>query len=60
VLVLVPKCPVCLAVYAAWLGLGLSVPAASVIREVLVITCIATLVVVALRWTASFARRRSF
>ena len=54
-LALVPKCPLCLVAYAAWAGIGLSVTAAVVLRQGLVIACIAALVVV----TASFLRRRS-
>jgi hypothetical protein len=44
VLVLVPKCPACLAAHVAlWTGLGLSLPAAAYLREVLLFVCAASL-----------------
>jgi len=49
-LLLIPKCPVCLAGYiAAFSGLGLSVPAASGLRWMLLTICIASLALLSCR-----------
>jgi hypothetical protein len=48
-LVLMPKCPACLAAYAmAWTGLGLSVAAAASVRAALLLLALATLLYAAL------------
>lgn len=48
VLILMPKCPVCVATYLALLtGISLSTAAAGHVRMVLIIVCIGTLVILA-------------
>jgi high-affinity Fe2+/Pb2+ permease len=58
-LMLVPKCPACVAGYVLlWTGVGLSITAAGFLRTTLIVLCVAALVYLALRrivrWT--FAR----
>jgi hypothetical protein len=51
VLVLMPKCPACLAGYVAvWTGLGLSLTAATYVRWVLLILCAVSLLYLAIKW----------
>ena len=48
IVVLIPKCPMCLAAYVAlWTGLGLSVAAAANVRVLLIIVCVISLVFLA-------------
>jgi hypothetical protein len=49
VLVLLPKCPLCLAAYAASLGIGLSFSSAETLRTAISIACVAVLVLVLVR-----------
>ena len=57
VLVLLPKCPLCL---AAWLtamtGLGVSITVATYLDRLAVVVCVAALAV----WTVQLVRRRGF
>lgn len=49
-LVLLPKCPLCLAGYIALgTGIGLSVPGATYLRLVLIVLCVITLFYIAVR-----------
>ena len=44
ILVLVPKCPACLAAYVTlWTGLGLSLSTATYVRWVVLVLCVASL-----------------
>ena len=53
VLVILPKCPLCLAAYAAAIGVGLSFETASVLRTAIQLVCIAVLVLLAIRLVRS-------
>lgn len=56
VLVLMPKCPACLAVYVGlWTGLGLSFTTATYLRWSMLMLCVTCLLFLAVRW---FKRRR--
>jgi hypothetical protein len=58
-LVLIPKCPVCVAAYVALAtGIGISLPTATFLRALLVVLCVASLVFVAAKRVRSFVARR--
>lgn len=59
-LVLMPKCPVCLAGYiAVGTGIGLSVPAASHLRLLLIVLCAGTLAFLTIKWLLQSAHWKS-
>ncbi|QJE95878.1 hypothetical protein [Luteolibacter luteus] len=54
-LVLMPKCPVCLAAYIAlFTGMGISIPVASGLRIFLIIACCASLLLLAFLYIRRF------
>ena len=56
ILVLAPKCPMCLAAYlAVWTGVGFSLPTAANLRLSLLILCLATLLCLAVRYLSRLA-----
>ena len=58
-LALVPKCPVCLAAYVALAtGVGVSLPAATYLRAMLVALCVASLVFIAAKRLRSLMMRK--
>jgi hypothetical protein len=59
-LVLLPKCPVCVAAYVAVAtGIGISLPAATFVRTMLVAVCVGSLVFISARRLRSLIARRS-
>jgi hypothetical protein len=57
-LALLPKCPVCVAAYVALAtGIGISLPAATCLRAMLVVVCVASLVFIAARRLRGFIAR---
>ncbi|MGD9636305.1 MAG: hypothetical protein AB7G28_01670 [Pirellulales bacterium] len=58
VLALMPKCPVCVAAYAAaFTGIGLSLPAASYLRTTAIVAAVAMLVAMLVLRVAATARK---
>jgi hypothetical protein len=58
-LVLLPKCPVCVAMYVAlFSGIGLSLAGASILRTCVLILCVAALLCLALKHLWRLHRRR--
>src|ERR1051326_8769915 len=59
ILVLLPKCPVCIAAYIAMVtGIGLSVPVAAHLRTLLVVLCATSLIYFVVRQNRSVRWRR--
>ena len=50
VLVVLPKCPLCVVGYAALVGVGLSVHAADVLRDGVAIVCVGVLALLVVRF----------
>jgi hypothetical protein len=58
IVVLIPKCPACLAAYIAlWTGIGLSVAVAANLRLLLIVVCVISLVFLAARQTRRLIAR---
>ena len=58
-LVMIPKCPVCLAAYVALAtGIGLSLPTAAALRTTLLILCVSALAFLAARKLRRFVLQR--
>ena len=58
ILALIPKCPMCLAAYAAlWTGIGISVAAAANLRLLLIVVCVISLVFLTARQTRRLIAR---
>ena len=56
-LVLLPKCPMCIAAYLTlWTGAGLAMPVATYLRPMLAILFLASALLLAVRWAAVRAR----
>jgi len=52
-LVLLPKCPMCIAAYlAVWTGASVAMPAATHLRPMLMVVFVASLLLLAVRWVA--------
>ncbi len=51
ILMLVPKCPACLAAHVAlWTGLGLSFSTATYLRSAMLLFCVALLIFLVVQW----------
>ncbi|HEY5948051.1 MAG TPA: hypothetical protein VIV40_21290 [Kofleriaceae bacterium] len=55
-MLLIPKCPLCIAAYAASLGLGLSIAAAAAVRTVLIVVCVGVLLAIIARTASAWYR----
>ena len=49
ILVLLPKCPLCIVAYAAWIGVGISASTAAFVRYGVAVACVTALAVVVVR-----------
>lgn len=59
-LVLLPKCPMCVAVYLALAtGIDISLPAATYLRVMLLVLCVAALIFITTRWLSRLTARRA-
>lgn len=57
-LILLPKCPLCIAAYLAlWTGAGMAIPISTRLRPLLEIVFVASVVLMLVRWMAARVHR---
>ncbi len=57
-LFVLPKCPLCVAAYAAWLGVGVSVSTAAWLRSGIQVACVIALAFLFVQLAVRLARKR--